>query len=130
MTAEEPNRCGWVGAEPLYVTYHDQEWGVPQTDSRALFEKIILDLEKPVWITILRKRDISGVFYNFDAAKMALRCGNRGAGRVRHYPPSRQRWKQPSPARAYSLPSRMPARTSRISSGRSSMAGHPEPTAQ
>ncbi len=74
MTAEEPNRCGWVGAEPLYVAYHDQEWGVPQTDSRALFEKIILEGFQAglSWITILRKREhFRRVFDNFDAGKMA-----------------------------------------------------------
>ena len=37
------DRCGWCGADPLYVAYHDQEWGVPEFDSRSLWEKLILD---------------------------------------------------------------------------------------
>jgi DNA-3-methyladenine glycosylase I len=51
-------RCGWCGVDPLYVAYHDTEWGVPERDSRALFEKFILDGFQAglSWITILRKR--------------------------------------------------------------------------
>lgn len=51
-------RCGWCGVDPLYVAYHDAEWGVPERDSRALFEKFILDGFQAglSWITILRKR--------------------------------------------------------------------------
>jgi DNA-3-methyladenine glycosylase I len=53
------HRCPWAGADPLYVAYHDEEWGVPEWDSRALFEKLILDGFQAglSWITILRKRD-------------------------------------------------------------------------
>lgn len=52
-------RCWWPGTDPLYVAYHDDEWGVPETDDRALFEKLILDGFQAglSWITILRKRD-------------------------------------------------------------------------
>lgn len=52
-------RCGWHGTDPLYVAYHDTEWGVPERDDRALFEKLILDGFQAglSWITILRKRD-------------------------------------------------------------------------
>ncbi|MGQ3672894.1 DNA-3-methyladenine glycosylase I [Xanthobacter sp. TB0136] len=52
-------RCPWCGTEPLYVAYHDTEWGVPERDSRALFEKLLLDGFQAglSWITILRKRD-------------------------------------------------------------------------
>ncbi len=52
-------RCWWPGADPLYVAYHDTEWGVPERDGRALFEKLILDGFQAglSWITILRKRD-------------------------------------------------------------------------
>ena len=52
-------RCPWCGDEPLYVAYHDEEWGVPVYDDRALFEKLILDGFQAglSWITILRKRD-------------------------------------------------------------------------
>ena len=52
-------RCEWCGSEPIYVDYHDTEWGVPEYDSRALFEKLILDGFQAglSWITILKKRD-------------------------------------------------------------------------
>lgn len=52
-------RCGWCGSDPVYMAYHDTEWGVPEHDSRALFEKLILDGFQAglSWITILRKRD-------------------------------------------------------------------------
>ncbi|UWQ17866.1 DNA-3-methyladenine glycosylase I [Jannaschia sp. M317] len=57
-------RCGWVGADPLYEAYHDTDWGVPEWDSRALWEKLILDGFQAglSWITILKKRE------NFRAA--------------------------------------------------------------
>jgi DNA-3-methyladenine glycosylase I len=57
-------RCPWPGHDPLYVAYHDTEWGVPEYDDRALYEKLILDGFQAglSWITILRKRD------NFRAA--------------------------------------------------------------
>ncbi|WP_245296844.1 MULTISPECIES: DNA-3-methyladenine glycosylase I [Rhodomicrobium] len=67
-------RCGWAGSEPIYVEYHDKEWGVPQGDSRALFEKIVLEGFQAglSWITILRKREhFRRVFDNFDAEKIA-----------------------------------------------------------
>ena len=52
-------RCPWPGEDPFYVAYHDDEWGVPEYDDRALFEKLILDGFQAglSWITILRKRD-------------------------------------------------------------------------
>jgi DNA-3-methyladenine glycosylase I len=52
-------RCPWPGQDPLYVAYHDEEWGVPEWDDRAMFEKLILDGFQAglSWITILRKRD-------------------------------------------------------------------------
>lgn len=52
-------RCGWCGTDPLYILYHDDEWGVPEYDSLALFEKLILDGFQAglSWITILRKRE-------------------------------------------------------------------------
>lgn len=57
-------RCDWCGSDPLYVAYHDREWGVPEFDGRALWEKLILDGFQAglAWITILRKRE------NFRAA--------------------------------------------------------------
>src|SRR4029078_2636552 len=52
-------RCPWPKADPLYVAYHDEEWGVPEFDDRALYEKLILDGFQAglSWITILRKRE-------------------------------------------------------------------------
>lgn len=52
-------RCGWVGSEQIYLDYHDTEWGVPEYDSRALWEKLVLDGFQAglSWITILKKRD-------------------------------------------------------------------------
>src|SRR5690606_36082753 len=57
--ASEAGRCPWPGEDPLYVAYHDEEWGVPEYDDRALFEKLILDGFQAglSWITILRKRE-------------------------------------------------------------------------
>jgi len=67
-------RCGWCGTDPLYVHYHDTDWGVPEYDSRALFEKLLLDGFQAglSWITILRKRDnFRRAFDGFDAETMA-----------------------------------------------------------
>ena len=67
-------RCGWCGIDPLYVTYHDTEWGVPEYDDRALFEKLILDGFQAglSWITILRKRDaFRRAFDRFEPAVIA-----------------------------------------------------------
>src|ERR1700734_2851536 len=52
-------RCAWPGEDPLYVRYHDEEWGVPEYDDRALYEKLVLDGFQAglSWITILRKRE-------------------------------------------------------------------------
>ena len=60
MTAGSTDqRCGWCGSEKIYVDYHDLEWGVPEHDPRALWEKLILDGFQAglSWITILKKRD-------------------------------------------------------------------------
>ncbi len=65
----EKARCGWAGTEPIYVDYHDTEWGVPEYDSRALWEKLILDGFQAglSWITILKKRDnFRAAFEGFD----------------------------------------------------------------
>jgi DNA-3-methyladenine glycosylase I len=66
-------RCWWPGVDPLYVAYHDTDWGVPETDDRALFEKLVLDGFQAglSWITILRKREnFRKAFDGFDAGKM------------------------------------------------------------
>jgi len=70
----EPVRCPWVGPDPIYVAYHDTEWGVPEHDDRALFEKLILDGFQAglSWITILRKREhFRRAFDGFQPEKMA-----------------------------------------------------------
>jgi DNA-3-methyladenine glycosylase I len=67
-------RCAWPGQDPLYVAYHDEEWGVPEYDDRALFEKLVLDGFQAglSWITILRKRDnFRRAFDGFEPAKIA-----------------------------------------------------------
>lgn len=67
-------RCGWCGGDPLYVAYHDEEWGVPEYDGRALWEKLILDGFQAglSWITILRKRDnFRRAFAGFDPEVIA-----------------------------------------------------------
>lgn len=67
-------RCEWVGDNPLYIAYHDEEWGVPCYDDRALFELLILEGAQAglSWITILKKRDnYRRLFDNFVAAKIA-----------------------------------------------------------
>jgi DNA-3-methyladenine glycosylase I len=68
------HRCPWAGLDPIYVAYHDEEWGVPEYDDRALFEKLILDGFQAglSWITILRKRDnFRSAFSDFDPEKIA-----------------------------------------------------------
>ncbi len=67
-------RCPWCGDDPLYVAYHDQEWGVPERDDRALYEKLILDGFQAglSWITILRKREnFRRAFDGFKPEKIA-----------------------------------------------------------
>ena len=67
-------RCTWCGADPLYVDYHDTDWGVPEWDGRALWEKLILDGFQAglSWITILRKREsFRAAFRGFHPAEIA-----------------------------------------------------------
>jgi DNA-3-methyladenine glycosylase I len=71
----EKIRCAWPGDIPIYVDYHDNEWGRPVHDDRELFEKLILDGAQAglSWITILKKRDAyRKAFDNFDPEKIAL----------------------------------------------------------
>jgi len=68
-------RCTWPGTDQLYVNYHDEEWGVPEHDDGALFEKLILDGFQAglSWITILRKRDNFRIaFDGFEPERIAL----------------------------------------------------------
>jgi len=67
-------RCGWAGTDPLYVAYHDEEWGVPAHDDRTLFEFLILEGAQAglSWSTILKKRDnYRRAFDGFDPAAVA-----------------------------------------------------------
>ena len=67
-------RCTWPGEDPLYVAYHDEEWGVSEHDDRALFEKLILDGFQAglSWITILKKRDnFRAAFDGFEPERIA-----------------------------------------------------------
>jgi DNA-3-methyladenine glycosylase I len=67
-------RCAWCGTDPLYVAYHDEEWGVPEHDPRALWEKLVLDGFQAglAWITILRKREgFRTAFAGFDPEVIA-----------------------------------------------------------
>ncbi len=68
------NRCSWCGDDPLYVAYHDQEWGVPLHDDRKLFEFLILEGAQAglSWLTILKKRDAyRKAYYQFEVDKVA-----------------------------------------------------------
>jgi DNA-3-methyladenine glycosylase I len=76
MAAAKPevNRCWWCGSDPLYVEYHDLEWGKPVTDDRRLFEKVCLEGFQAglSWLTILRKREnFRRAFVNFDIDRVA-----------------------------------------------------------
>ena len=67
-------RCGWVSQDPLYIAYHDNEWGVPETDSKKLFEMICLEGQQAglSWITVLKKREnYRACFHQFDPVKVA-----------------------------------------------------------
>ncbi len=94
MTASgEVCRCPWPGTDPLYVRYHDEEWGVPKTDDRAFFEKMILEGFQSglSWITVLRKREaFRAAFDHFEPEKM-VRYGDdklaallQDSGIIRH----------------------------------------------
>jgi DNA-3-methyladenine glycosylase I len=67
-------RCAWAGTDPLYVAYHDEEWGVPVHDDRRLFEMLVLEGAQAglSWITVLRKREhYRRVFDGFDPGRIA-----------------------------------------------------------
>jgi DNA-3-methyladenine glycosylase I len=92
--ADGKMRCPWPGVDPLYVAYHDEEWGVPERDSRALFEKLILDGFQAglSWITILRKREAfrrafdgfqPAVVARYDARKIESLMADQGIVRNR-----------------------------------------------
>ena len=87
-------RCPWAGLDPLYVAYHDEEWGAPEWDDRALFEKLVLDGFQAglSWITILRKREAFRAAFDgfkpekivrYDARKIEALMGDAGIVRNR-----------------------------------------------
>ncbi|MBU4262666.1 MAG: DNA-3-methyladenine glycosylase I [Proteobacteria bacterium] len=68
------NRCQWCGSDPLYIAYHDKQWGVPVYDDRLLFEMLILEGAQAglSWLTILKKREnYRRAFHDFDPVKIA-----------------------------------------------------------
>lgn len=70
----DPPRCEWAGSDPLYIRYHDEEWGVPVRDDRLLFENLLLEGAQAglSWITVLRRRPAyRRAFHGFDARAMA-----------------------------------------------------------
>lgn len=80
----EHSRCGWAQGDALYAPYHDLEWGVPEYDARALWEKLVLDGFQAglAWITILRKRDnFRHAFQGFEPATIA-NWGERDISRL------------------------------------------------
>lgn len=67
-------RCAWCGTDPLYIDYHDREWGVPARDPQVLFEFLLLEAFQAglSWITVLRKRErYRQVLFGFDAERLA-----------------------------------------------------------
>ena len=77
-------RCPWPGEDPLYCAYHDEEWGVPEYDDRALYEKLVLDGFQAglSWITILRKREnFRRAFEGFEPERI-VRYGDKEIGRL------------------------------------------------
>ncbi|MBB1202180.1 DNA-3-methyladenine glycosylase I [Enterobacteriaceae bacterium 89] len=86
-------RCGWVSQDPLYIAYHDNEWGVPQRDNQQLFEMICLEGQQAglSWITVLKKREnYRQAFHHFDPQKVAAMTEEevekqvQNAGIIRH----------------------------------------------
>lgn len=74
LSMQEQNRCPWSAKDPLYLAYHDEEWGRPNRDGRRLFEKVILEGAQSglSWITILKKREnYRRLFDGFDPVKVA-----------------------------------------------------------
>lgn len=78
--SSDRKRCGWVGKDPLYLEYHDREWGVPLRDDARLFEMIILEGAQAglSWITVLKKREnYRRAFDQFDVGKIARYDGRK-----------------------------------------------------
>lgn len=74
MTDNKVIRCGWLSEDPLYIKYHDEEWGKPEYDSHRLFEMLCLEGQQAglSWITILKKREnYRKIFHNFNPRKVS-----------------------------------------------------------
>ncbi len=93
MIANTADRCPWCGTDPLYVSYHDTDWGVPERDGRALWEKLVLDGFQAglSWITILRKREAFRLAFDGFQPEIVANWGEQevtrllgNAGIVRH----------------------------------------------
>ena len=117
------HRCSWAENDPLMSKYHDEEWGVPERDSRALWEALMLDGFQAglSWMTILRKREaFRKAFRNFDPKKVARMGEDDIAGFFRmkaSFVPA-PRSKRPSTAHVSMSPWRTPVKISRHGSGR------------
>jgi DNA-3-methyladenine glycosylase I len=84
MKSRDLHRCSWAESDPLLRAYHDQEWGIPEHDSRALWELLMLEGFQAglAWITVLRKREaFRKAFRQFDPAKVA-RFGEKDIERL------------------------------------------------
>ena len=92
---EQPgaSRCDWCRSHPLYIEYHDEEWGVPEFDSRALFERLLLEGMQAglSWLTVLKKRaHMREAFFAFDPVRLAAATSEdlegwlRDPGVIRH----------------------------------------------
>lgn len=88
-----PQRCGWCSDDPLYITYHDQEWGKPEYDEQRLFEMLCLEGQQAglSWITVLKKRQAYRQhFFQYPIAKIAglsdelLQQKMQDSGLIRH----------------------------------------------
>ena len=78
----EPVRCGWASSEPIYLRYHDEEWGVPVYDDRVLFEFLILEGAQAglSWLTVLKKREAyRQAFDQFDVRKVSRYSAGKAA---------------------------------------------------
>lgn len=93
MSIQDKQRCSWCGSDPLYVAYHDTEWGIPVRNDRHLFELLSLEGQQAglSWIVVLRKRaHYRKIFKNFDIKKVSqmrddeLNAALNDAGLIRH----------------------------------------------
>ena len=127
--AGELTRCAWAGGDPLMQAYHDEEWGVPERDPRALWEKLMLDGFQAglAWITVLRKRDaFREAFKGFEPDEVAQVQGDATSSACSATPGSSARGRRStrrSKARRSSARCATPAKTSPTSAG-------PSPTAR